>query len=191
MRRSLLAALALLAACGPAPDPASAPRAVTPLGLEPPPIYSLLGFRQDLGLTSQQVTALDSIAVAVRQQNAPLVQELRDRNPPRAQQRGVILVDTATQPALEQLRANNRAAVAAVGEVLTPEQRTSACRLFEQNGRDRTRRAEQARREQQQQQQRRTGMVADTLGMPGRAGWTWCAPRPAPEEPGTDGQNPE
>lgn len=164
------------AGCGAGPNAANAPRAVTPIALEPPPVYSLLGYRDEIGLTSAQVTALDSIAEGVRRENAPLVQQLRERNPARAQQRGFILVDSASQPVLEELRQNNRQAVAAVGEVLTAEQRTTACRLIDQSQRDRmTRRGAQ---EARARQRRAPGRVEpeDTAWIGGRGGWTWCAP---------------
>lgn len=175
MRRSALALLALLAACGPSYDPATAPRAVSPLGLEPPPIYSLLGYRQEIGLSSEQITALDSIAEAVRRENAPLVQELRERSPARAQQQGLVVVDSAGQTTLQQLRDNNQRAIAAVGEVLTPEQRTTACRLFDQARRDRMgRRGESDRRTAAER--RRMTQMGDTLWTRARSGWSWCGP---------------
>jgi hypothetical protein len=175
MRKLALATVLVLFGCGAGPDPATAPRALTPLALEPPPIYSLLGFRQEIGLDSEQITRLDSIAEGVRRLNAPLVQELRERTPARAQQRGIIVVDTAGQPLLEQLRENNRAAAAATGETMTPEQRTTACRLFNESQRDRAGR----RAAQQRQPPRQQGMVpADTLVHTGR-GWPWCMPATA------------
>jgi hypothetical protein len=178
MRRATLAMLLVLTGCYASPDPASAPRAIPPTALEPPPVYSLLGYRQEIGLTSEQVTALDSIAEAVRRENAPLVQQLRQQNPPRAQQRGFILVDTAAQPALNQLRENNRRASDAVGEVLTAEQRTTACRILTQTQRDRmARRGAQQQQQQQQARQRAAGGVqADTVWTRGSGGWAWCAP---------------
>jgi hypothetical protein len=191
MRRTALAMLLVLAGCGAGPDPASAPRALPPTALEPPPIYSLLGYRQEIGLTSEQVTALDSIAEAVRRENAPLVQQLRRQNPPRAEARGFIVVDSAAQPAYTQLRENNRQAVAAVGEVLTAEQRTAACRVLDQSQRDRM-----ARRGAAQQPPRqgvgRMAAADTTLLARGAAGWAWCAPAApaAPAQPSAPAQPP-
>jgi hypothetical protein len=178
MRRSTLALLFLLAGCGAGPDPANAPRALPPTALEPPPVYSLLGFRQEIGLTSEQVTALDSIAEAVRQENAPLVQVLRERNPVRAQQRGFIVVDSVSQPALVQLRENNRRAVAAVGEILTPEQRTAACRVLDQSQRDRMARRGSSQQSTRARQGREPGRMepGDTAWVRGAGGWAWCTP---------------
>lgn len=173
-RTSALVLLAVLAGCGPAPDPATAPRAVTPLGLEPPPIYSLLGFRQEIGLTSEQITRLDSIAEAVRQENAPLAQQLRERNPPRAQQRGLILVDSASQPLLNRLRENNLRAAEAVGELLTLEQKETACRLFDRRRDTAALRRQEADRARATQRRTPGGLSVDSiLGLrPGS--WIWC-----------------
>jgi hypothetical protein len=52
---------------------------VSPLTLEPPPIYALLGYRTDLELTSEQVAALDSVAEEARDESAPLLRELEER----------------------------------------------------------------------------------------------------------------
>ena len=55
-----------IAACSSGPrGPGDSDGAFSPLTLEPPPVYALLGYRADLDLTSQQVAALDSIAEAV------------------------------------------------------------------------------------------------------------------------------
>ncbi|CAN5794683.1 hypothetical protein BH23GEM6_BH23GEM6_01990 [soil metagenome] len=180
MRIRAFALLFILVGCGGVQDPASAPRAIAPVVLEPPPVYSLLGYRQEIGLTSEQVTALDSIAEGVRRENAPLVQRLRERNPASAQQRGFILIDTVARPVLEQVRQNNREAAAAVGEVLTTEQRASACRMFEQQQRERmTRRGSQAEDARARQQQQGRGAIrvepSDTAVVRG-AVWGWCSP---------------
>jgi hypothetical protein len=176
MRKRAFALLFVLAGCGPVQDPAHAPRAVPPTALEPPPVYSLLGFRQEIGLSSQQVSALDSVAEAVRRENAPIVQQLRERNPARAEQRGFIVIDSAAQPLLEQLRENNRSAVAAVGEILNPQQRTAACRIFDQSRRDRmsrqSRQAQEAREREARTRARVDRIEIDTRGGP----WTWCTP---------------
>jgi len=180
MRILAFALLLVLVGCGGVQDPASAPRAIAPIALEPPPVYSLLGYRQEIGLTSQQVTTLDSIAEGVRRENAPLVQQLRERNPASAQQRGFILIDTVAQPVLEQVRQNNREAAAAVGAVLTPQQRLAACRMFEQQQRERTtRRGAQAQDARARQAQQGRGGIrvepGDTAMVRGGV-WGWCSP---------------
>ncbi|CAN5843154.1 hypothetical protein BH23GEM8_BH23GEM8_14640 [soil metagenome] len=177
MRKRAFALLFVLAGCGAVQDPASAPRAVTPIALEPPPVYSLIGFRQEIGLSSQQVSALDSVAEGVRSENAPLVQQLRDRNTARAEQRGFIVVDSAGQPILEQLRENNRSAVAAVGEILNPQQRTTACRLFDQSRRDRmTRQGRQAQEARAREARTRARVDQIDTGTAAGGPWTWCTP---------------
>jgi hypothetical protein len=177
MRKRVFALVFVLAGCGAVQDPASAPRAVTPIALEPPPVYSLLGFRQEMGLSSQQVTALDSVAEGVRRENAPLVQHLRDQNTARAEQRGFIVVDSASQPVLEQLRENNQSAVAAVGEILNPQQRTVACRLFDESRRDRmTRQSRQAQEARAREARARARMDRIDTGLATGGPWTWCTP---------------
>jgi hypothetical protein len=177
MSKRAFALLFVLAGCGPVQDPVNAPRAIPPTALEPPPVYSLLGFRQEIGLSSQQVTALDSVAESVRRGNAPIVQQLRERNPARAEQRGFIVVDSAAQPLLEQLRENNRSAVAAVGEILNPQQRTAACRIFDQSRRDRmTRQSRQAQEAREREARSRARVNRIETDAPGGGPWTWCTP---------------
>jgi hypothetical protein len=181
MRKRAFACLFVLAGCGAVQEPASAPRAVAPIALEPPPIYSLLGFRQEIGLSSEQVSALDSIAEGVRRENAPLVQQLRERNTARAEQRGFIMVDSVAQPVLEQLRENNRTAVGAVGEILNPQQRTAACRLFDQSRRDRmTRQSRQAQEARAREARTRARVDRIETGTAGGGPWTWCTPAVSP-----------
>jgi hypothetical protein len=174
MRRSIVALLFVIAGCGMGPQSENAPRAFPPTALEPPPVYALLGYREDIGLSSEQVTALDSVAEAVRRENAPLVREIRERNPARAEQRGIIVVDSVSQPALDSLRENNREAVEAVGEILTAEQRTTACRLFGQSQRDRMARRGTAQQNARMRQNR--AVQPDSAWTGGTGGWSWCAP---------------
>lgn len=161
--------LCLLAGCAPAAAPGDAPRAITPLTLEPPPIYALLGYRQELSLTSEQIAALDAIAREVRDRNSPLVDSLRsvgDRSG-----RGFIAVDERSEPLLERVRENHRSAIEEVREVLTEEQEGATCRLFGEA---------QSRRLQERGQARRTRSRGG-IEMPDSAGrgfegrvWTWC-----------------
>ena len=76
------------------------PTMVTPLMLEPPPIYSILGFRDKIQLTSAQITSLDSIATWVHDQNVPLIQELREKASPTRNQVGLVIPDEQ-KPKLE------------------------------------------------------------------------------------------
>lgn len=175
MSKKFLAGLLLiLSACASAPDPdAEALEFITPLTLEPPPIYSLLGYRDQLRLESQQVSALDSIAQSNRDVNAPLIDSLRAVGREQGgRYSGMMAIDSATQPLLERIRENNRQAVARVGEVLTPEQQATACRLFNE--------APDRRRQAQQDAGRRPprrgrGTAEDSIsGGVGARVWTWC-----------------
>ena len=148
---------------------------VTPLTLEPPPVYGLIGYRTELNLTSQQVVALDSIAQMVRVETAPLIDQLRERSIQRQQQPGVFQVGDEGRPVLEEIRQTHREAVEGVRAILSTEQQAAACRVF-----DRDQRRGAARRPQPQRQpQTRRGVPQDTLalGWGGRAQtWPWCAP---------------
>ena len=172
----------LLVGCGPTggPGPDSGPAAaVTPLTLEPPPIYALLGYRAELELESEQVTRLDSLANWVREENARLVDSLRSAGSQAAQNRRAMVVDESTEGLLEQVRANNRRAGEAVGEVLTEEQRATVCRLYE-----RGRRGEAARREERARERDRREPEADSTAVPLRGSrlWPWCTGTAAPAD---------
>jgi hypothetical protein len=117
-------------------DGPNMPTMITPLMLEPPPIYSILGFRDKIQLTSEQITSLDSIATQVHDQNVPLIRELREKASPTRNQIGMVIPDEL-RPALDSVRANNRAAATAVGKVLTPPQQQSACQIFEEQAQER------------------------------------------------------
>lgn len=170
MRKIAFVSLLCVAACGPA-QTAYPAGAVNPLALEPPPVYSLLGYRDRLELTSDQVEALDSIAQDVKRRNDPLVDTLRavaDARTGRA--RGIIPITDETRPVLERVREQNRAAASAVQAVLTEEQQAEVCQLFEQTRRDR----ERIRRDRNRPPQQIA--PADTaLFLPLR-GWPWCGP---------------
>lgn len=174
-KTSVVALLSLglmaLAACGPGRSGYGA-GSVNPLALEPPPIYSLFGYRAELELTSSQVEALDSIAQAVKLRNDPITDSLRaiaDARGGRA--RGIIPISEETRPMLERVRDNNRAAALDVQEVLSDEQEEEVCRIVDQTrrGRDRTR----------GDRERDPGEVerADSaLFMVSVSGWPWCVP---------------
>lgn len=163
-RKILSTLLLLLAGCAPAAGPAETPGVVTPLELEPPPIYALLGYRRELSLTSEQIAALDAIAERVRERNAPLVDSLEsvgDRGG-----RGFIAIDERTEPILERIRESHREAMEEVGEVLTDEQEGTTCRLFDQ-----------ARDPESDRRRPRSpgGAAADSAarGLGARV-WAWC-----------------
>jgi hypothetical protein len=167
--------MAVLTACG---SPRSAPPAgsmITPLSLGPPPIYALLGYRQELALTSEQVAALDSIAQSAQEQNRPLISQLQAASRERARQPGFFEVTPEAQPILDEIRANQRGAADAVAELLTEDQRGTVCRVF-----DPTRRSPNARARQPARTVANDTVQARMMGGP--TGWHWCNPTPTTAE---------
>lgn len=175
-KRSAVLSL-VLGACGAQEglDPATT---VTPLTLEPPPIYSLLGYRSDLDLTSEQIVRLDSLANWIREENAPLVDTLRSLRDGDDRDEVVFQVNEEGQAVLEAIRANNRRAGEAVGEVLTEEQRPMVCRLFDRGWRG------AAPPPQGDSARREPDAPADTVATRSGRLWPWCAP-PAAEADST------
>lgn len=173
MRKIAFVSLLIVAACGPAQTTFPA-GSVNPLALEPPPIYSLLGFRERLSLSSEQVVALDSLAQDVKRRNDPLVDSLRTvANSRSGRARGIIPISEETRPVLERVRDQNRAAATAVQDLLSDEQQTQVCELFEETRRDRLR-----SRGGRDRPVRRTA-PADTALFFSLRGWPWCGPPPA------------
>lgn len=160
------------AACGPGRSGPSG--AVSPLALQPPPIYSIFGYRDAIGLTSEQVETLDSIAQDVKRRNDPVVDTLREIADRRSgRQRGIIPLDENTRPMLERVAENNRAAALAVQATLTEEQQAEVCRLADDPRRARA-------REHQPPERRAEVAPADSsFLMPLIGGWPWCAEPPA------------
>ena len=100
-----------------------------------PPTFGLLGQRERLGLTSAQVTSIDSIGEALRVKNEALLRHLRalqdslgGRDRMSARSERVLLERGAPQFAA--MRANNLEATRAVYDVLTPAQRVTSCTLM-------------------------------------------------------------
>ncbi|MBW3569544.1 MAG: hypothetical protein KY467_00420 [Gemmatimonadetes bacterium] len=188
-RMMLVLGVMALAACGAQVDPEDVPRAEQgpegPLVLDvsggsTPSVYGLIGERQRLGLTGEQVTRLDSIAIVLAAANDSLrrsVREAWDGDRPR---RGAERWDR-TRPALVQIARNNRAAGVLVQNTLTEEQRRIACEIQEEV---RARRPEPVRlapRGSRRIGGRRSNPAADSAAMrPPADGWPWC---PAPEPP--------
>ncbi|HEU0012203.1 MAG TPA: hypothetical protein VFQ45_00895, partial [Longimicrobium sp.] len=124
----------LLAACvHPAPQssPAASNRtAVSPA--EPPPVYALLGARDELGLTSRQVLALDAIAERLERDNEPLYRKLSQPPVPApvvAELTTALAKPVRAARVRRQLAQNNRRAYDEVRAVLTPEQHARVCGL--------------------------------------------------------------
>jgi hypothetical protein len=157
--------LLVLAGCG-GRRSANMEGLLTPLTVEPPPIYAIIGARADPMLSSEQVARLDSIAIAVQSANRPLIEDLQEVSPPARS--GARRLTEEGEPILEQIRANTREASERVHGLLTEAQREEVCDLF--NRRPPTRGGPQP--------PARPTPTDSTA--PGRLGmgprWYWCAP---------------
>lgn len=163
----------VLAGCGSSASSPTPEVSPTSRALQPPPVSALIGYRTSLELTSEQVTAIDSIGEATRRRNSVLFAKLRE---PR-ERRGAPVDTTgpdAPQTILRQIRASNREAGEAVGQVLNETQRTRACELF---GRTRTDRMERMREPDGRPPRRARGELADSLFAPSQT-WPWCQSTP-------------
>jgi hypothetical protein len=158
-------------------------------GAQMPSVYGLIGARERLKLTSAQVTLLDSIAEAVREQNRPYADSLgrftRSGNggPIRmpsndAQRRDFIVI-------LKQMGENTHRGVEGVQSVLNAEQRAGACVLAAEERGERFGRREGGRGGMGGEGRggmggfggrRAPGMMGDSLGARGMGfgGWPWC-----------------
>ncbi|MBW3629210.1 MAG: hypothetical protein KY464_07930 [Gemmatimonadetes bacterium] len=175
----VLAALAVAVGCTARPaqergqPPANMRLTVIPLALEPPPVYALIGYRDRLDLTSQQVTTLDSLATAVRDENGALVDSLEARAIINNRQPGVLQVNPSERPILDRIRANNRGVIDRVAELLNPEQETAVCELYEQDIREANRR--RPRQQIDPWSNRTRDTRADTAHIVrGFSVWPWC-----------------
>lgn len=147
MKRSLVIAMFALAACSSNSEPAGPPPSlVTPLMLQPPPIYSLLGYRDRLELDTDQIVRLDSIATGLRDTNRVLINELEEKSSLTRNQTGRLVGEDGKE-VLESIRENNRGAAEAVGRLMTTAQQETTCELFrlDQDDRNRGRRSNQIR----------------------------------------------
>jgi hypothetical protein len=162
---------ALVAACGAPPPSASAPSAGVDMRLDPPPVHALLGQRSHLKLTSEQITALDSVGQDIHAQNHPLLMKLSDLDRSgsnlQAQQQMLHLAG--------RVHLNNHRAMERVRGILTSEQREAACNLY--NGSRGSARA--LRSLQSPDLSTRTTRTSETVGIMSRhergAVWNWCA----------------
>lgn len=137
--------LLLLAACGaprtpngPGPEQAGRDSLQREMFLawraaQMPSVYALIGARERLKLSSAQVTSLDSIAEAVREQNRPFADSLRRFT--RSPNGGPMRIPTNDAQRrdftaiLQTMGANTRTAVAGVQALLDAEQRTAVCAM--------------------------------------------------------------
>lgn len=171
MRKIAIVTVLGVAACGSGAGAYSA-GSVSPLSLQPPPIYSLFGYREALELTSAQVESLDSIARAVKERNDPVVDSLRAIAESRSgRSRGIIPVDDVTRPMLERVGAHNREAADEVQEVLTDAQEREVCELVDRRVRERDR--DDGDRRRQEVARRDSVLFRPLLGA-----WPWCGNAP-------------
>jgi hypothetical protein len=186
-----LALLLLVAGCGAQPTPERAPSAnarmtVLPLALEPPPVYALIGYRERLELSSQQVTALDSIATTVRVANSPLIDSLQAKAITNNRTPGVLQINPSERPLLQQIRDNTRRAIDEVAGVLTSEQLEEVCELYEPEREEaEDEEEERANRRQSPEDAFRRGLPFredSSLTVRGFTVWPWCQRGGAPAD---------
>ena len=186
-----LAAAALVAAACAGTAPRPEPRTLAAYrDAQTPPVYALLGQREELALSSDQVNTIDSIAEALQERNRPLADQLRGvtgsgaggpvRRPRSTEEEARFL------PVLEEIGRNNREAMDAVGRVLTEEQRGKVCRMRQERARERSAMAVPPGRDTpgRVRPMRGRGMPMDsaTADVLRRGGvWSWCPP-PAPAQ---------
>jgi hypothetical protein len=182
-RRVLLFVTLVMAGCSARPaanaggSTANMRLTVAPLALEPPPVYALIGYRDKLKLTSEQVTTLDSIATGVRAQNATLIDSLQAKGITNNRAPGLLQINPTERPLLEQIRTNNKDVLDRVAGVLSPEQETEVCTLYEVDQRD-TRGPGGQRRQPALDPYGRTNPAAlradSSLVVRGFSVWPWC-----------------
>lgn len=140
--RTALVALVLVAGAPPLAAQGG-PRTVAPRATPQGPFELLLAHRTELGLTDDQVQRVLQIRDVVEERNAPLIarlvamrRELGPRVAPRAmsphERAELRLRLQAARPLVAQIRSNNRAAMRAVGDVLTAGQKEELRGLVQQ-----------------------------------------------------------
>ncbi|HEV2735766.1 MAG TPA: hypothetical protein VGV85_13050, partial [Longimicrobiaceae bacterium] len=171
--KRLLTALGILAlaACSSSAPPPAATAPQQPW-VPTPPVYALIGERQDLNLTSAQVTTLDSIGVALAASNQPALTRIQAMQPSGGFRRTSAADVERTRPLIDSIRDNNRRAQERVQALLTEQQRADVCKMYAPD------RAEQRRRESAQREARqlpRGRFEADTMIASLFSGpWSWC-----------------
>jgi hypothetical protein len=117
----------LVAACGAPPPPAaSAPGPALDLQLDPPPVHALIGHRERLQLSSEQIDELDTVGQEVHADNHPLLTQLNSMEP----NGGNPLFQREVLTLASRIHVNNVQAVERVRGILTEDQRERACGLF-------------------------------------------------------------
>jgi hypothetical protein len=184
MKKTVFLGALLLVACGPVtPEPLS-PVEEAWRSAQGPSVYALLGYRDTLGLSTEQVMTLDSVAEALQERNRPLADSLREITRSRGggpvrEPRTDAERETFTRIA-GRIGANNRAAASTIEATLTPEQRRTVCELQSGRrpgmGRDSARVRGRGGPPPGGARRSFPGMAGDSLGgfrRPG--GWPWCA----------------
>lgn len=163
MKKILILGVVLLAGCASTENTAPAPAAEQPLEVrtEPPPIYALFGYREQLELTSEQISTLDSIARAAQIENDTVLARIRQRAEEREEEIDLTL--------LSQLTDVNLRTAERVGEVLTEEQRARVCELFEETRRERAEAAARPRRTDRRSSREDTPVLQHAIRT-----WPWC-----------------
>ena len=171
--KRLLPALGILAlaACYSSAAPPAAAGPQQPW-VPTPPVYALIGERQELNLTSAQVTTLDSIGVALAAQNSPALRQIQEMQPTGSFRRTSAADVERARPLIDSIRENNRRAQDAVRVLLTEQQRTDVCRIYAPDRAERRRR-QAAQRDARQQPRGR--FEADTVVAALFSGpWSFC-----------------
>lgn len=157
------AIVVLLSAGCASPQPQVEPEETerTVLRVQAPPVYALLGEREELRLTSEQVAAVDSIGRWLYAANAPHLQVLNGA----PGERTVAEEDTLIA-LLEAIHVNNTAAGAAIQELLNDTQEAQVCEMFAESRED--------EEERDTREMRRREAFADSI-MGALTVWPWCS----------------
>lgn len=167
MFRRIIPVIGVVAAvgCGPSPQQFPSPDASVVL-MGSPPIYALLGYREELRLEPNQISALDSIAQQLQREEAPLVEGSRPSR--RTRSNRPPLADKEEISQFQALQASRERAVQGVRKVLNPEQQTEVCTRFRESAAE-----DRDRRSATPGPRGRSGDTRARLPS-GEAIWPWC-----------------
>ncbi len=142
----------------PQPQPEPEDRDRTVLRVQAPPVYALLGEREELRLTSEQVATIDSIGRWLHEANAPHLLTLNGA----PGERTVAEEDTLLA-LLEEIHENNSSAGAAIEDLLNDTQEAQVCEMF----------AEDLEEERETREMRRREAHTDSI-IGALTVWPWC-----------------
>lgn len=137
LRTPSAAALLFFAACSTHDPQPRAPQGVALSdAMERPPVVALIGYRQSLDLSTEQVNALDSIGRWIAAENDTLADELRasgaaDDRGSSARARRAARRLPRNRLVAQRIRENHLQAADGVGDLLDENQKRRACELFE------------------------------------------------------------